>query len=245
MVIADKIRSLIPEADISKLMEDVEELLDESIATEGYIIGDSAHPHLKRLVDLSKVNFEELKIRFESSHKRIEAEKLKGAINSKLKQMVRLNKSRTNYLEQFQKMIDEYNSGSMNIELFFDKLVAFAKDLNDEGKRSISENVTEEELAIFDLLTKPDLTLTEKEKDAVKKVTRDLLGILKREKLVLDWRKRQQSRAQVLITIQDVLDRGLPRIFTPELYQQKCNLIYQHVYDSYYGQERSVYTVAV
>ena len=34
-----------------------------------------------------------------------------------------------------------------------------------------------------------------------KKVGRELLEILKREKLVLDWRKRQQSRAQGRVTI--------------------------------------------
>ena len=33
------------------------------------------------------------------------------------------------------------------------------------------------------------------------KVVKELLDTLKREKLVLDWRKRQQTRAAVLITI--------------------------------------------
>jgi type I restriction enzyme, R subunit len=37
-VIADKIRALIPPADISLVMRQVESLLDRSIATEGYVI---------------------------------------------------------------------------------------------------------------------------------------------------------------------------------------------------------------
>ena len=37
-VIAEKIRSLTPPADISEVMEQVEDLLDRSIATEGYVI---------------------------------------------------------------------------------------------------------------------------------------------------------------------------------------------------------------
>ncbi len=35
----------------------------------------------------------------------------------------------------------------------------------------------------------------------------DLLETLKNEKLVLDWRKRQQSRAVVRLSIEEILDR--------------------------------------
>ncbi len=47
-------------------------------------------------------------------------------------------------------MIDEYNAGSRNVEMFFADLVEFTQELNLEDKRAISENLTEEELAIFD-----------------------------------------------------------------------------------------------
>jgi type I restriction enzyme R subunit len=141
-------------------------------------------------------------------------------------------------------MIDEYNAGSMNIDQFFKRLVSFAQGLNEEEKRGISEQLTEEELAIFDLLTKPEILLTKKEEQQVKKVGRELLEILKREKLVLDWRKRQQSRAQVRVTIEAIFDRGLPQAYTPELYQKKCDAVYQHVYDSYFGAGKSIYVFA-
>ncbi|MCZ7398982.1 MAG: DUF3387 domain-containing protein [Candidatus Methanoperedens sp.] len=240
-VIAEKIRSLIPEADISEVMGDVENLLDESIATEGYVIREKlGESDIDHLVDLSKIDFEALKAHFEKSRKHIEAEKLKGAINSKLALMVRLNKNRRNYLEKFQKMIDEYNSGSYNVEMFFTKLVDFAQELNAEEKRGIAEKLTEEELAVFDLLIKPEMTLSKKEEREVKKVAQELLETLKKEKLVLDWRKRQQSRAAVFTSIKDILDR-LPRIYTKELYENKCEMVYQHIYDSYFGQEQSIY----
>ena len=41
-VIADKIRALTPPADISQVMNQVEGLLDRSIATEGYIIPETS-----------------------------------------------------------------------------------------------------------------------------------------------------------------------------------------------------------
>jgi type I restriction enzyme R subunit len=67
--------------------------------------------------------------------------------------MLRLNKSRMNYLEKFQQMNEGYNSGSRNVEIFLADLVEFAQELNIEDKRAISEKLTDEELAIFDLLT--------------------------------------------------------------------------------------------
>jgi len=96
------------------------------------------------------------------------------------------------------------------------------KELNAEEKRGIAEQLSEEELAMFDILTKPDMDLDEKEKNQVKQVARNLLETLKTSKLVLDWRKRQQSRAQVKQTIDIKLDEGLPRCYTKEIYEQKC-----------------------
>jgi len=104
--------------------------------------------------------------------------------------------------------------------------------------------LTEEELAIFDLLTKPDLNLTKSEEAQVKKVARELLETLKREKFVLDWRKRQQTRAAVRVAIEEVLDELPERPYPRPVYAAKCEAVYQHMYDSYYGENRSVYGMA-
>ncbi len=237
-VIVEKIRNEIPPADISEVMEQVDELLDKSVSTEGYVIRPSATEH--NYVDLSQIDFEALKQRFEKGRKPIEVQKLRGQVAQKLVRMVRLNRTRMNFLEEFQKMIDEYNAGASNLETLFDRLMAFTKRLSEEEKRGISEQLTEEELAIFDLLTKPDMKLTNAEEREVKKVAKDLLTSLKREKLILDWKKRQTTRAAVRYTVETVLDR-LPRTYTPALYEQKCEAVYQHVFDSYSGQGQGIY----
>ena len=192
------------------------------------------------LVDLSKIDFEALRARFEQSRKYIEAERLKGAIRRKLETMVRFNRTRVDYLERFQEMVDEYNEGSRNIDEFFMWLITFAQNLNKEEQRGIAEQLSEEELAVFDILTKPDLQLSEEEKRQVKKVARELVEMLKKERLVLDWRKRQQTRAAVRLTIEETLDR-LPQRYTSDLYLEKCDMVYNHIYDSYYGMGQSVY----
>ena len=244
-VIATRIHRTLPDSDITGILDDIEHLMDISVATKGYVIREASSPYdTSSRIDLSQIDFDALKAHFEKAHKHTEAEKLRGAVNSKLKRMVQLNKSRTDYLEKFQRLIDEYNTGSLNVEIFFDKLVVLTQELNAEEQRHVAEQLTEEELAVFDLLTRPDMQLSEKEKDEVKKVARGLLETLKREKLVLDWRKKQQERARVLTAVRDILDSGLPRAYTKDLYERKCDEVYQHIYDSYYGQGRSIYAEA-
>jgi len=236
--ITKRIRNLASPVDISEVKAAVEEILDESIGTLKYVI-----PESNQLIDLSQIDFDALKAQFDKGYKHTEAEKLKGAIASQLTQMVRLNKSRMNYLDKFQQMIDEYNAGSRNVETFFTELVEFAQELKVEDKRAISENLEEEELAIVDLLTKPDITLTDKEKLAVKNVAKELLSTLKQEKLVLDWRRRQQSKAAVKVAIEEILDQ-LPESYSTDVYERKCEEVYQHVYESYSGPGRSIYNTA-
>jgi type I restriction enzyme R subunit len=237
-VLAAKIHSLSQIVKIKKVNGAINKLLDESVAARKYVI--RAVADRDRYIDLSKIDFEALAKEFEKGRKRTEAEILKNAINEKLTALIRRNKTRLSFQEKFQQLIDEYNTGSQNVDEFFKQLMAFAKSLNEEEKRGIKESLTEEELAIFDLLTKPEIELASKEVHKVKKVAHDLLESLKREKLVLDWRKRQQSRAAVLITIKDHLYQ-LPKAFSGEIYVQKCAAVYQHVFESYFGEGQSVY----
>jgi type I restriction enzyme, R subunit len=241
--LAAKIHAETDPADISAVMGDVEQLLNDSIATEGYRIGPASNP--EALINLSEIDFEALQAKFAKGHKRTEAEKLKRLIEGKLTTMVAMNASRTDLAEKFQKLIDEYNAGSQNIEAFFAELKGFAQTLNLEDRRAISENLTEEELALFDILTKPDPVLSKSEQAEVKKVCRELLATLKREKLVLDWREKQQSKAAVMQTVKmSLLPSKLPSAFTKEMRAEKMARAYAYVYDHYSGGRSSTGTYA-
>ena len=76
----------------------------------------------------------------------------------------------------------------------------------------------------------------------MKAAARDLLAKLKEDCLVLDWRERQRTRAAVRVTIEKVLDAQLPEAYSTDVFQRKCDLMYGHVYDSYYGAGESVYS---
>ena len=244
VVLSEKIDNILsPQVDISTIIKQITGVLDESIAAESYVIRDPMTEYQVNLIDLSKIDFNALKEHFANNRKRTITEKLKSVIAHKLDQMIRLNRIRINYRSKFQEMIDAYNTGSSNIEQFFQELVKFVQELNQEEQRTITENLTEEELALFDLLTKPDPALKPKEEAEVKKTAQKLLGKLKQEKLVLDWRKHQQTRAAVRVCIEESLDQ-LPRVYTPEIWESKCDLVYQHIFDNYFGADKSVYVGA-
>jgi type I restriction enzyme R subunit len=233
-ILVQKIQSLQERADISELMNDIEKLLDDSIEADSYIISDPLET-----IDLSEVDFEKLRERFKTQKKHALTEQLKGKINAKLKRMARLNPTRTDFIEKFEQMIEEYNAGRINIEAFFEKLVAFSEELSAEDERHIKEELTEEELAVYDLMKKDGLTKAEE--GEVKKVAKELINKLKREKLVLDWKKKQQTRAMVKIAIQDSLFDYLPQ-YSDKDCKRKAELIYRHVYDSYAESGMSVYS---
>jgi len=224
--------------DISQVMGQINGLLDESIT--GHAIREAGPPAL----DLSKINFEALAQRFkESKHKNTDLEVLKAAIRAQLEKMIQLNRTRADFAEKFEALIESYNAGSRSIEELFAELVALSNSLNDEQERHVRENMSEEELVIFDILTRPAPELSAEERAEVKKAARELLARLK-ALLVLNWRQKSTARSQLKLTIEDTLDSGLPRAYTPELYNQKCSAVFEHVYESYPERNAGVYASA-
>ena len=224
--------------DISQVMKAINGLLDESIT--GHAIRESGPPAL----DLSKINFEALAARFnKSKHKNTDLELLKVAIRAQLEKMIQLNRTRADFAGKFETLIESYNAGSRSIEELFEELLKLSLSLNDEEQRHVRENMSEEELVILDILTRPAPELSTEERDEVKKVARDLLVKLK-GLLVLNWRQKSTARSQLKLAIEDTLDLGLPRAYTPELYRQKCSAVFEHVYESYPERDAGVYAEA-
>jgi type I restriction enzyme, R subunit len=235
-VLRDKIHRLGPHLETGDVASEVTEVLDASIKALPYVIREDTP-----LYDLSKVDFDALRERFETGRKRTEAEKLRGTVHAKMQRMVRRNRTRTDYQAEYQRLIDAYNAGAANVEAHFNNLVAFAQKLRDEDARHLREHLTEEELAVFDILTKPPLALTEAERAAVKAVAKDLLATLKRETLVLDWKKRQQYQASVRLAIEDMLYDRLPERYTADLCDRKRDDLYRHFYDNYQSGTEHIY----
>ncbi len=228
-VIASRVRDVGAQSvDVAQVKKDLEDLLDKSIQAGEYII-----PQYKRVKDLSALDANALSKFFTGlENKNLQVESLRAELEAKISDMMRRNKKRARFMERLNSLLEEYNSGAHDIDQLFDDLVDLAKSLNEEEQRAVKENLTEEELAIFDLLLKENLNPDEVEK--VRVVARELLSKLKVEKLVIDWREWESRRAGVKTTIFDVLYKDLPE---PTYAEKDCELkgleVYNFVYEHY------------
>jgi len=228
IALAEKIRAeTTPVTDVTEVLRRIGEVLDRSI--EGVEVSKASEGPPP--IDLSRIDFEALAARFENSDtKNLDLERLKAAIRAQLERLVAANETRVDLREKFEKLIADYNAGSQAIEQLFLELLEFAQALTAEESRHAREQLSEEELVVFDLLTRPGPELSGEERDEVKKVARKLLRKLK-SVFSVDWRKTAVARAKVLDAIEEALDEGLPPPYTAELFKMKAGAVFQHVYE--------------
>lgn len=230
--LADAVRAKLPPVDISAISARIAELLDEEI--EGVAIltpiveGDRAEGRM----DLSDIDFEKLASIFQTSPK-VAGEQLREAAEDKARKMAGVNPTRLHFVEKLERLVADYNAGAIDPERFFEALKEFIKSLNEEEQRAVREGLVEEELAIFDLLTKPEPKLTKAEEAEVKRVARELLGRLHELVAAIDWRGSQQTRGQVLSEIRQRLNELPEAPYTDAIWHQKVDQVWEFVLQRY------------
>ena len=224
--------------DISAVMGQIGQVLDQSIT--GIAIRDQGPPS----IDLSTIDFQALAEKFQQKrHKKTELEELKALIAAHLARMVQLNPTRANFRETFEALIASYNAGSRSVEEVYKQLLQLSLQLSQEQQRHIRENLSEEELAMFDILLQSAPDLSDSDRAKVKQSARELVQRIK-DLLVLNWQQKFDARAKLKVVIEEALDTGLPRAYTPELYQQKCEAVFAHIEQAYPERDQSVYAPA-
>lgn len=214
-------------SDITDVLQRIGQVLDRSI--EGVAIVKDGPP----AIDLSRIDFQALAAKFEQSNtKNLDIERLKAAIRAQLDRLIGVNETRVDLREKFESLIEDYNTGSQQIEQLFLELLRLSSTLSTEETRHVREQLSEDELVLFDLLTRPGPDLSSGERDEVKKVARQLLEKV-RGALTIDWQKTAQSRARIRNAIEESLDEGLPRAYTPDVFKAKAGAVFQHVYERY------------
>lgn len=237
--IAEVTRS--PAADISVVADAVDALLDRSVGAEEYVIRAAAEGmNPDPLIDLSLIDFHGLAAKF-AGRKRAETDRLAQLLRQQAIEAAQRNPTRYELVERIEQLISDYNAGSVNIDEYLRRLIELSKTLTEEEERVVREGLTEEELAIVDLLTQPDPVLTDDERAQVKAGARQLLEHL-HEKLVLDWRRKVDVANDVNSTIRRILDIGLPEApYTPEIFMTKVQLVFDHVLTAYGDNGESAY----
>jgi type I restriction enzyme R subunit len=224
--------------DISAVLGQIGQVLDQSIT--GIAIRDQGPPS----IDLSKIDFQALAEKFKKKrNKKTELEELKALIAAHLARMVQLNPTCADFREKFEALIASYNAGSRSVEEIYKQLLQLSLQLSQEQQRHIRENLSEEELAMFDILLQSAPNLSDSDRAKVKQSARELVERIK-ALLVLNWQQKSSARAKLKLQIQEALDIGLPRAYTPELYQQKCEAVFAHIEKAYPERELSIYSLA-
>lgn len=223
---------------VERAKKKIDELLDTSVLGRGdlevaedqdkYIIDTS------KQIDLSKIDFEKLREQFPSKkHKNIQFADLRELLDIKLGQMMAQNKTRGSFLARFQRVIDDYNSGSLSIEEAYEELVKQAEAMNEEQQRAARNEMSEEELELFDLLKKEKLSKNEEKR--VKLAAKALLERLfdvNNKILIQEWHKEKSTQEKVKREIQIVLGEYLPEeSYDRLIFSQKVDIAFQHFYE--------------
>ena len=242
-VLAERLLDLArpPAADLDEIADAVDELLDRSVGAEEYVIRAAAEgSEPDPLIDLSQIDFDALAARF-AGRKRAETDRLAALLRQRAIGAATRNPTRYDLVERIEELIAEYNAGSLNIDEYLRRLVELSKSLTEEEQRAVVEGLSEEELAIFDLLTKPEPVLTDAEREVVKGSAKRLLAHL-HDKLVLDWRRKAATTADVRASIKRILDADLPADpYPPEVFDAKVQAVFDHIATAYGDDGHSVY----
>ncbi len=230
--------SIVEQKDLDAASKRVGDLLDESLVVDGSNVSDQVGKFkislAPKVLDLAKMDFAKLDEEFRKSpHKNIEIADLRAFIQKKLDQMLQQNVSRVDFATRLQGIIDRYNSGSSTADEFFDELVKYTQSLKEEAERHIREDLSEDELELFDLLKKPKMTQAENQK--VRLAAKALFHRLRDGKpkvLVQDWFKDKQTRERVRSTMENVLDGELPKTYDRAVFTEKCNKVFQVIFDA-------------
>jgi type I restriction enzyme R subunit len=241
--IYNQLNQQVREADVTSIIAQLQQVVNESISVNPNKVSEPDGVY----IDLANLDLDKLRAAFaKTQRKNTLVFDLQEAIEKKLEQMLKENPLRLEFYDRYKEIIDEYNKGKSledTVEAF-NKLAAFTQTLTVEDSRAIREQLSEETLAIYDLL-RDGKQLDTAEIKQVKKVAVDTLETLKAEKLKIErWRESRQISSQVRQMINDYLLNLPMQVYSDSDVNEKTVSVFQHIYTNYPGGNQSAYTRA-
>ncbi|HZZ79906.1 MAG TPA: HsdR family type I site-specific deoxyribonuclease, partial [Gemmataceae bacterium] len=217
-------------ADVTDLLKELHRIVNEAIRTAA----PGEDQAESKLYDLSQIDLEKLRDEFAKRVKRKASaiEDIRKVVESKPAQMLAGNPQRMDYYKKYSDIIADYNreKDRVTIEETFAKLFELVQSLDAEQRRAAEEGLSEPELALFDLLLKPEMSKADRER--VKQASKTLLDSICKLIAPLDrWTEKEQTQAEVEVGILDHLYQVLPMPpFTADDTQALAKRVYQHVW---------------
>lgn len=217
-------------ADVTELLKELHRIVNQAILTQKP--GDDQAEGLQ--LDLSLIDMEKLRDEFAKKvrHKATALKDIRDIIEEKLKFMMMRNPMRMDFRQKYDEIVAAYNreKDRVTVEETFRLLTELMEDLDVEEKRAVREGLSEEELALFDLLQKDHLKKTEREQ--VKQASRQLLASIRERLAQIErfWEK-EQTKADVKVFILDEVFKSLPSPpFTREEKGAMADKVYDHIW---------------
>lgn len=184
-------------------------------------------------IDISAINFNILRKEFTRvKHKNLLFNDLGDFIERSLDRLVAANPNRRDYYERYRQIIEEYNSGKdrTNIEKTFEALIQLVKELTEEESRYIREGfTTDDELAIFDLLTRGNPNKADIKK--VKATATEMYTKITEAISKMDhWTDKDETTAEIQNLIRDILWRELPESYDEQQIEVCRGDVFEYVY---------------
>lgn len=214
-------------ADVTEVLKALHGIINEAIAAQSH--GSDRATGLK--VDLSRVDFQKLRTEFEKRvrRKRTAVHDIAALVEAKLAAMLERSPRMMDYYKKYQEIVADYNreKDRATVEATFAKLMDLAKNLDAEQLRAVEEGLSDDEMALFDLLQAEKITKADREK--VKQASRELLAKLQSVLTAMEhWTLNAQTQAEVETLILDHLYTTLPR---PPLTEADTKQLAARVYE--------------
>ena len=220
-------------ADITDLSVAINNIVNEYLEVDERqgMVADSG-----RRFDISGINFDILRREFaKREDKNLVLRDIQDLIQERLARLLAENPSRINFYERYQEIIKAYNQeqNRATIEKTFDDLMHLSQTLSDEEKRYVREGFkSDEELSLYDLLLKDNLSKPEIKK--LKNIAIDLLAKIKSQLAVMSNPfQNPTARATLIVTIRDVLWQELPESYSEESINFYRDQVYDYVSQRY------------
>jgi len=217
-------------ADVTEVLKELHRIVNEAIRTAA--TGQDRTEALK--VDLSRIDFEKLREEFASKVRRKHAalQDIRDVVEQKLAQMLARNPLRMDYYKKYQEIIADYNreKDRATVEQTFAELMALAVSLDAEQKRAVEEGLTDDELALFDLLFREKISKADRER--LKQASRSLLTSLRALLQPMPaWTQNSATQSEVKVFILDKLYETMPQPpFTEDDIEQASDKIYSFIW---------------
>lgn len=187
---------------LKEINDRINELLKQSVKSDGVI---NLFSDVGEKVNLFDPTF--LENIGKMKEKNLAVEMLKKLIDEQVKVYKRTNLVKSqSFSELIQQTLNRYLNGMLTNEEVIQELLHLAKEMlhaNEEGNKL---GLTDEELAFYDALTKPEAVKDFYSNEDLVALTKELTETLRKNKTI-DWQKKESARAKMRMIVKKLLKK--------------------------------------